>query len=847
MRAAAASCVAVGFCSFALLFGHEANDAGFEEQVKLWDRATGKLVRQAARSGHGGTVNRLAFSPDGKVMATAGADGRILLWDVSTLGTPGLIAPAEKKEPPAEVTCLAFHPQGKILAAGRGTHIDLWDVASRKCLHTLTSHSKTVTCITFIGDGSLLASGSQDHTVKLWETETGEEAHTMKGHTAEVTAVVAHADGKTLFSGSNDGTVRVWNLVSRKERKLLASHGARITALAVHREGGLLAVGSDDGVIELWEEGPGKGKSRSWPAHAAPVTALAFDPQGRCLASAGWDAAIRLWDPAGKGLDPGLEGHRYRVTSLEFSPDGKLLASGGERAPADGQSIYILAVGINKYRGGVRGLRRARGDAEAVADTLATSARGIYLRIEKEVLVDGQATKENVLKAFERAVKKTRVGDTFVFYFAGKADEQPIPGSTHTEYRLLLADNNRPEGVLGARHLKALLSRLEPRNQLVILDTNSSEFAFVTLVSDMTAQRSEITNLWKRNTGLFTVETDAVEPEGKDHGELTEALLQGLAGKADLGDPGDGRITVRELQAYLHNTILRESRGKRSPRTYFAGRDFPLVDLGQGRGGGIRRDLEFFKPPPQRFNERMGKDYALLVATDHYNDWHPLYNPVNDATAVKQELEAHYGFQTELIQNPELNDIFAALMHYAERKYDQDDQLFLFFAGHGTYDDTTGEGFVVARDSKREDLYRNSYLPHSRLREIVNNIKCRHIFIVLDVCFGGTFDDRISARRGEEGDAKMPVPQFISRKLQHKTRKYLTSGGKEYVKDGEPGKHSPFAARFLEALRRSDAKDHVLTYHKLISYVENLKPQPRTGDFGAFEAGSDFLFISKRR
>lgn len=239
-------------------------------------------------------------------------------------------------------------------------------------------------------------------------------------------------------------------------------------------------------------------------------------------------------------------------------------------------------------------------------------------------------------------------------------------------------------------------------------------------------------------------------------------------------------------------------------------------------------------------------DYALVFATDEYDNWNDLVNPVFDSKTIANELRSTYGYNVELVENATQELVLKKLRAYAEKKYKPLDQLFIFFAGHGTYDQTFGEGFVVTRESEVNDLGKTTYLSHNRLRSIVNNIPCEHIFLAMDVCFGGTFDAALASSRGvEEVYREQTRSEFIMRKLTYKTRRYLTSGGKTYVSDGIPGKHSPFARNFIEALRSRGGRDGILTLPELYTYVERLKIQPRFGEFGDNAPGSDFVFIAK--
>jgi hypothetical protein len=154
---------------------------------------------------------------------------------------------------------------------------------------------------------------------------------------------------------------------------------------------------------------------------------------------------------------------------------------------------------------------------------------------------------------------------------------------------------------------------------------------------------------------------------------------------------------------------------------------------------------------------------------------------------------------------------------------------------------------VVTKESQTNDEAKTTYLSHNRLRSIVNNVPCDHIFLAMDVCFGGTFDAALASSRGQDEEVykEQNMGEFITRKLTYKTRRFLTSGGKTYVSDGIPGKHSPFAKNFLEALRSRGGKDGVLTLPEMYSHVERLKIQPRFGEFGDNAPGSDFVFVAK--
>jgi uncharacterized caspase-like protein len=252
-------------------------------------------------------------------------------------------------------------------------------------------------------------------------------------------------------------------------------------------------------------------------------------------------------------------------------------------------------------------------------------------------------------------------------------------------------------------------------------------------------------------------------------------------------------------------------------------------------------------PPVVVANAETRTDYALVIATNDYKEWTDLTNPMNDAKAIAAELKENYGYKVETLYNPTKGEIITKIREYATKSYGVDDQLFIFIAGHGQFDEIGKDGYIVAKDSKLKDDTFETYVPFSVLRTTIDNNPAKHIFITMDVCFGGTFDQAI-AKRGDDRDqmySDIPQAEYISKKLKFKTRMYMTSGGKQYVPDGRPGKHSPFASKFLEALRGYGGAYRVLTASKIWLSVETAKPEPKFGTFGDNEPGSEFVFQAR--
>jgi len=307
--------------------------AGWDCTIRLWDSETGRLAGSFPYEGR--RLYRLAFRPDGRHIAAIGNDG-LEIRDVAK-GT--LIHRFEREVGEWHYRVL-YHPNGSLLALTSSGGIYLLDSETGRMLHRLEVPNQYVKCLAFSPDGHLLATGEGDLAyghpgrVRLWHLDQAMSFALLEGHTEPIFALAFSPDGTRLFSASQDKTVKVWDVAHRQEALTLRGHTDTVTGLAIHPDGHRLATAGEDGLVRLWNGTPG-GPTRSphevycLKGHEDAVFSAVFLPDGRHLLSLSHQGDIKMWDALngqllasyGNGPQEGLN------FSLAVSPDGRLAAT----------------------------------------------------------------------------------------------------------------------------------------------------------------------------------------------------------------------------------------------------------------------------------------------------------------------------------------------------------------------------------------------------------------------------------------------------------------------------------------------------------------------------------------
>lgn len=621
------------------------------DSIERWDVASGRELPSLSGAGRA-LVNSLAYSRDGKMLASGSRDNTVRLWDVADGREPRTL----NGHTDGVMSVVAFSPRGNVLASGsrsRENNIKLWDVASGRELRTLNGNFGKVYAVTFSPDGKVLASGGAE--IWLWDVATGRDLRHLAGF---VNSVAFSPDGKVLAGGDLNGFIKLWDVASGHELRTLTGHTDGVNSVAFSPDGKLLASGSDDGTTRIWDVS--SGKERVAFIVFADGSSIAITPEGffdSSSAAAEEHLNVRVGDRVfgigsyrekfyrpelvkralagesltqfgtigGEKLPPVVElvdlpsstsertlTVKLRVTdggggiglvrvflngsaiiqddtatppdgvvmrsyavpllnglnklrAVAFNADNSAQSNGATAAiaanlPLGGRTLHAVVVGIQEFKNPDYNLKYSVKDAQLFAETLEKYSAPLFQNKPdiKLLTTPDETTRDNLIRTLKGVQSIVGIDDLFVFYAASHGDI--VDG----EYFLITSNIHSVDRLkadaVSNKDLTALLANIPARKKLVIIDTchaqalgDALQIAVLTRgMSDSTA-----TTILSRSLGLTVLaatKSDEEAQEGyNDHGLFTYVVADGLQGHEDADQ--NGIVSAFLLAHYVHDQV----------------------------------------------------------------------------------------------------------------------------------------------------------------------------------------------------------------------------------------------------------------------------------------------------
>lgn len=578
--------------------------------VKLWSTETGKKI--ATFTGHTNSINSVSFSPDGKYIASASSDGNIKIYDVAKKTVSKTILGGRSM-----ISTVNFSSDGKFIISGHYWNeydIKIWDFSSGKLVNTLSGHLGKVVSARFSADGKHVVSSSDDGSVKIWDAITGKCLVSRYDVPNSNDWVAVSTDGR--FDGTDGGMKLLYYVKDLEVIPLESFYEKFFTP-------GLVAQ-IMNGNIETSTNQLAMGKEIAMPPFVkivSPISSSKFQTEQAEVVIEATDMGggideIRLY-LNGKLVSEEQRGmkitikkgetitKKYNISLLSGNNVLKATAFNTDRTESTPQTInielvsaiknsnlYLVSIGIDKYKNEKYNLSYGSADAEGFTNLIALKSKGIFNNINSQTIKDEEFTKAGILSKLEELSNEIRSEDVFIFYYAGHGVMSDGSDSKPSEFFFIPYDvtqlygNNEHLEAKGisANELRKAFVKIKAQKQLIVVDACQSGGATEMLAMRGAAEEKALMQL-ARSAGIAVLSSTGTEQLASEvkqlgHGIFTYSLIEGLNGKADGGEK-DGKITVKELAAFLEDNVpelTKKYRGTTQyPNTSIRGMDFPIV------------------------------------------------------------------------------------------------------------------------------------------------------------------------------------------------------------------------------------------------------------------------------
>jgi WD40 repeat protein len=725
------------------------------------------------------------YSSGGNYVVSAGSDNNIILWDsksgkiyrtLAELGTTALIA--------------IYSEETRILAsAGDTTVITLWDPASGKVIARLKGHSGRVNALDFSPNGKFLASGSSDNSVRIWDLNTKKQICELKGHKDKVNTVKFSPDSQTLITGGSDKTLILWSVPDGKMLKSVSFESGKIMCTAISPDGNYIATGGDDKIIRICKSGD-LSLISLLKGHESNVQTLDFGTAGNILLSGGRDQLIILWDFSKGEIISKSDNKETPILSVDISPDGTNFVS----ATQSSENIDLWTLSYNAETA----YEKLAAEVNSAPGSPPPPPPPVYSEKSFEKKEDPEMKKGD-------SEKKKRVTEKKMMESQGKAESFGLLGEetfgVSKSTKMANVMDTRAEGEVMKDAFEGLTippSKTEPSVPVVEV------FAPEILEGRVTYDKNNV-YLIGRVSDKDGINTLLVN---KNMTKFSEAGVFEIKMPLNKGE-NPVEITAINNKGLMKVVNL-------------------TIDCTTDDAAGQNNEL------PEIYR---GKYYALIIGINDYKSEEigDLDNPIKDAESLYNVLSTKYTFEKEniiFLKNPTQSDIINT-MDELGKKFTENDNLLIFYAGHGYWDEKGKVGYWFPSDAGKSSTV--NWFRNSTLRDFVGSFVTRHTLVIADACFSGAiFKTRA---------AFTEAPQGIENLYGLPSRKAMTSGINAVPDESVFIK---FLVKRLEENQETFLTSEFLFSNFKTAVMNNSSIIPQYGVIqNVGDEGGDFIFIKR--